>query len=71
MDPIPTVLFLLASLTFSGASAADDERSGLRDMFNAMQQLLTGDPVYFDTAYLDELEQCWDQIHPDLKQTQV
>ena len=40
------------------------------DMLNAMQQLMTGDPEYFDTAFLDELGQCWDDTHPDLRQAE-
>ncbi len=40
-------------------------------MFDAMQQLMTGDPTYFDPQYLDSLMQCWDQIHPDLRAAQV
>ena len=40
------------------------------DMLNAMQQLMTGDQEYFDTPFLDELGQCWDDTHPDLRQAE-
>ena len=35
---------------------------------DVMQQLMTGDEEFFDPAYLDELGQCWDDTHPDLRQ---
>ncbi len=49
----------------------DAPKTATTDMFNAMQQLMTGEPEYFDQAYLISLMQCWDQIHPDLRNTQV
>ena len=40
------------------------------DMLDAMQQLMTGDLEYFDPAFLNELGQCWDDTHPDLRQAE-
>ena len=39
-------------------------------MLEAMQQLMTGDVSYFDPAFLDDLFECWDNTHPDLKQAE-
>ena len=40
----------------------------MRDMLDAMQQLMTGGSTYFDTAHLEELAECWENTNPDLIQ---
>ena len=40
----------------------------MRNMLDGMQQLMTGESTYFDTAYLGELAECWDKTDPDLIQ---
>ena len=40
----------------------------MRNMLDGMQQLMTGESTYFDTAYLGELAECWEKTDPDLIQ---
>ena len=40
----------------------------MRNMLDGMQQLMTGEATYFDTAYLEELAECWENTDPDLIQ---
>jgi hypothetical protein len=56
---------------YEGQSCVFADKSATDDMLDAMQQLMTGDPVYFDPEYRDSLQMCWDKIHPDLRQSQV
>ena len=51
-------------------STAQNTEGPLIEMLEAMQQLMTGDASYFDPAFLDELLQCWDNTHPDLKKAE-
>ena len=40
-------------------------------MFDAMQQLMTGDDEFFDPEFYETLQSCFDIIRPDLKASQV
>ena len=63
------VLFVV--LAISGRVVTGQGNEGpMIDMLNSMQQLLTGDASYFDPLFIEELQACWEDTHPDLKEAQ-
>ena len=61
-----------AQLIINGVIASNSDGltvgGSMRYMLDGMQQLMTGDSTYFDSAYLEELAECWENTDPDLIQ---
>ena len=67
---MPRLLFAVVVITLVNHARSQNSDGPMVDMLDAMQQLMTGDLRYFDPEFLDRLGKCWDNTHPDLRQSQ-